>query len=98
MERDDSTEAGILAPILLVDTTTLYFEAQDSCVTNVNVELLVNLYATLPYSPTEAFGEFVLASRGRILSSNPSGHGQRIKDLTFDAVEQIALAIRVANQ
>ena len=64
----------------------------------VNVELLVNLYATLPYSRTEVFGEFVLASRGRILSSNPSGHGQRIKDLAFDAVEQIALAIRVANQ
>ena len=46
------------APTLYLNVTTLYFEAQDACVTNVAVDLYTNLYATPPHSPTAVFGYF----------------------------------------
>ena len=83
---------------LYVLTNTLYFDNTDGCVTHATVELHEHLYATPSHSPTGVFGRFVLAERVAITSSSRSAHGQRIKDEVFGFVEQIALAIRVANQ
>jgi hypothetical protein len=70
VERGSFTEAGLeaLPPVLYVRTTSLYFEPSDLCVTNVEVELGDYLLATPAHSLTEVFGEFVLATRGSILS------------------------------
>ena len=50
------------------------------------------------HSLTEVFGKFILANRAAILSSGRSAHGQCVKDDVFGFVEEIALAILVANQ
>ena len=89
---------ALFIPYLYVNTTTLYFDNTDQCVTNLRVELYVSLNATPSHSPTEVFGRFDLAHRAVIRSSVRSAHGQGVKDDVFGFVEEIALAIRVANQ
>ena len=76
----------------------LHFDSADQCVTSLSVELSAFAYATPSHSLTAVFGRFKLIDKGTILSSSRSRHGQRIKDRVFELVEEIALAIRVANQ
>ena len=68
------------------------------CVTTVIVDLYESLLATTSYRRTAVFGKFELATEGTLLSTSRSEHGQHVRDRVFDYAEQIALAIRVANQ
>ena len=93
-----SDDTGPLAPILHVSANTLHFDSKNQCMTYLDVELFQALFATPAHSLTEVFGVFILARRGVMTAAPPSAHGQRIRDSVFEFVEQIALAIRVANQ
>ena len=85
---------------LHVNTSTLYFDNADSCASVVDVDLYTYVIATPSHSHslTKVFGQFQLAERSELLSSGRSAHGQRVKDVVANGVEEIALAIRVANQ
>jgi len=84
--------------LLYVRLNSMHFDSGNLCVSHVAVQLYLNLYAAPGHNPTGVFGKFVLAHRGSLLSSARSRHGQRIRDAVFGYVEEIALAIRVANQ
>ena len=77
---------------------TLYFEAANSCVSNVTVELYQGLFATPRHSAQPVYGSFRLAGAMAMNSSGRAVHGQRIRDKVFEIVESIAVDIRVANQ
>ena len=99
-----SNETSLNTPDLSLNFITLYLESQGLCVTTLYVSLDSHIFTPVPHNRnrttpgTPVFGRFRLAERGSMLSSHPSEHGQRIKDDVFDLVEEIALAIRVANQ
>ncbi|MBN4048182.1 hypothetical protein JYU09_01225 [bacterium AH-315-O15] len=87
-----------LGPILYVSVNTLYFEASDLCVSQVAVELYEPIFATPSHSAQPVYGHFELAAETGLNSSVSAEHGQRIRDTIFEYVEQIAVAIRLANQ
>ena len=81
-----------------VNINTLYFETNQQCVSSFVVNLGLVLSATPWYGAQTLFGVFELVNTGGIFSSPSSEHGQRIRDNISQYVEQIAVAIRIANQ
>ena len=95
----DSKEKGPLAiPRLYVRVGTLYLEDNRQCVSSNSVQLDIFMFVTPWYNGQRALGTIELASVSNVVASRPSNHGQRIRDNVFEAAEQIAVAIRVANQ
>ena len=88
-----------IGPMLYVNVNTVYFYSLNLCVSSLTVELKEGLYANPRHSAQRVFGWFMLATTyTEILSSLISDHGQRIRDMVFEAVEAIAVDIRLANQ
>jgi hypothetical protein len=89
---------GDAPAILYVNLTTLYREATNICVSNVEVQLYEHLYATPNHSAQPVVGPFLLAEISGMDSSIRADHGQRIRDAVVRHVEAIAVDIRIANQ
>ena len=84
---------------LYVNVHTIYLEPlQRLCVSYVQVELHQFLRTTPAHSEQPVFGEFVLERVTSIQSSGAVDQGQRMRDVVFNAAEEIAVDIRVANQ
>ena len=85
-------------PDLWVEVTSFIDRGDQQCVSDIDVELFVFLYATPDHSEQPVIGRFTLANVIGSNYSHASADGQRIRDIVFEYVEEIAVDIRVANQ
>jgi len=85
-------------PYLEVRVNNTYIEAARICVTNVTVNVGEWVHATPKHRNLPVLGRFELLTTQSLATSSPAVHGQRIRDMVFEMVEAIAVAIHLANQ
>ena len=74
--------------VLYVQTTTLFFGPQHSCVTNINMRVYSWQEVTLNFSGGNAFARIELWNTGYIIGGPQSGHPRRIAQVIEDLTKK----------